>query len=272
MITNYATKYSKAIDEVFSVESKSERCVNKDYDFVGAKTVKVYSIATSEMNDYKRTGQNRYGDVKDLEMSDQEMTMTKDRSFTFAIDKMDEDETAGALAAGKALERQLRLKVIPEVDAYRYSVMASAAKTIKTEALNEQNIYKALTKATETLDDAEVPEVGRFLVCNPEVYGLLKLSKDIVLDTEVGQEMRRKGIIGTIDDLEVIKVPSSRLPENTGFIVGHNIATTAPVKLAEYKINTDPQGISGSLVEGRIYYDAFVLENKKAALYCHNIA
>ena len=42
---------------------------------------------------------------------------------------------------------------------------------------------------------------------------------------------------------------------------------TSPVKLADYKIHENPQGINGWLVEGRIYYDAFVLNNKKAAIY-----
>ena len=41
----------------------------------------------------------------------------------------------------------------------------------------------------------------------------------------------------------------------------------APTKLESYKAHEDPPGISGSLVEGRIVYDAFVLDNKKAALY-----
>ena len=41
----------------------------------------------------------------------------------------------------------------------------------------------------------------------------------------------------------------------------------APAKLEDYKIHQDPPGISGSLVEGRVNYDAFVLDNKKSALY-----
>ncbi|MBC8581378.1 hypothetical protein [Zhenhengia yiwuensis] len=39
------------------------------------------------------------------------------------------------------------------------------------------------------------------------------------------------------------------------------------VKLAEYKIHTDVPGISGSLVEGRVYYDAFILKNKAGSIY-----
>ena len=49
--------------------------------------------------------------------------------------------------------------------------------------------------------------------------------------------------------------------------VEHDETTVAPVKLSEYKTHQDPPGISGSLVEGRIVYDAFVLDNKKMAIY-----
>lgn len=83
---SYAEKYSKVVDEKFASESKSALVVNRDYDFVGAKTVKVYTISTSSMNNYGRdqTGTSRYGEVGNLDATAQELTMTRDRSFTFA--------------------------------------------------------------------------------------------------------------------------------------------------------------------------------------------
>jgi hypothetical protein len=42
--------------------------------------------------------------------------------------------------------------------------------------------------------------------------------------------------------------------------------------LSEYKIHDNPPGINGWLVEGRVYYDAFVLENKKSAIYVFKTA
>ena len=39
------------------------------------------------------------------------------------------------------------------------------------------------------------------------------------------------------------------------------------MKLEDYTIHANPPGISGSLVEGRIVYDAFVLDNKVKAIY-----
>lgn len=79
--------------------------------------------------------------------------------------------------------------------------------------------------------------------------------------------MRLKGVIGDLDGLNVIKIPAARLPKKFGFMIVHPCATVAPTKLEEYKIHENPPGISGNLVEGRIVYDAFVLDNKKMAIF-----
>ena len=267
-VINYADKYSNILDEKFKVESKSDIAVNQDYDFVGAKTVKIQSVNTVELSNYTRSGSNRYGTPNELDNAIQEMTMSQDKSFTFTIDKMNEDETNGALNAGKALNRQIRERVIPAVDAYRFGVMAKKAGHIeKSVTLSASNVYGAIVDATTYLDDREVPMDGRILVVTSATYGLMKKSKDIVMETEVGMDMKVKGVIGSLDGMTIVKVPSNRLPEGFQFLITHRVATTAPVKLAEYKIHTDAPGISGSLVEGRVYYDAFVLDNKKDAIY-----
>lgn len=57
------------------------------------------------------------------------------------------------------------------------------------------------------------------------------------------------------------------MPANAGFMICHPVATVAPTKLEDYRVHQDPPGISGELVEGRIVYDAFVLDNKRKAIY-----
>ena len=264
---------SPRVDEKFSAESKKSLLTNQNYSWLGAHAINVYKVSTSKMNDYDRAGKNtanwsRYGEINGLDATTQKMMLTKDRSFTFAIDKMDTDETVSALQATSALERQIREVVIPEVDSYVYSVMCTGAG-IKPAALalTAENICGEIFKANTALDDAEVPETERYLVVTPAVYLLMKQSKDIFLETNIAEEMRLKGVIAMIDGAKVIKVPANRLPEGFGFMIAHPVATVAPTKLTDYRVHTDPPGISGDLVEGRITYDAFVLDNKKNAIY-----
>lgn len=273
MAINLTTVFKPYTDELFSTESKKALLTNNDFDWTGAHTVKVYKIGTSAMNDYSRnpvegfTG-SRYGTIKDLDATTEEFTLKKDRSFTFAIDKLDTDETAQQLEAASALARQQREVVIPEVDSYVYGVMAEGAGTKPAAVtLDETNIYNEILKATEALDNAEVPESGRVLVVSPGVYLMMKRSQDITMETEIGNDMRLKGVISNVDGAAVIRIPSARLPEGFGFMLCHPCACVAPTKLEDYKIHVDPPGISGSLVEGRIVYDAFILDNKKKAIY-----
>ena len=266
-----ATKFLPYTDEQFSTESKKSLLTNQDFSWSGAHSVKVYKITTSQMNDYGRSGPaegnwSRYGAVEGLSATTQEMILRRDRSFTFAIDALDEDETAQAAAS--ALARQNREVVIPEVDTYVYGVMCvNAGHTPAAKALTPANIYTEILEASQALDDAEAPETGRVLVVTPAVYALMKKCKDIVMETDIGNDLRLRGVIAILDGMNVQKIPANRLPADFGFMVAHPCATVAPVKLETFNIHQNPPGISGALVEGRICYDAFVLDNKAGAIY-----
>ena len=273
MAIELVTKFAPYTDEIFHKEIKKSLLTNNDFEWTGAHTVKVFKVTTSGMNDYGRNGPavgnwSRYGAVGSLDATTEEMTLTKDRSFTFAIDKLDRDETLQQVAAASALARQQRIVVVPEVDSYVYGVMCTKAGT-KAEAvgLTKDNIYTEVLKGSEALDNALVPDTGRVLVVTPAVYTLMKLAPDIIMDSDIGQDMRIKGVISMLDGLAVVRVPAARLPEKFGFMVAHPCATVAPTKLEDYNVHENPPGISGSLVEGRICYDAFVLDNKAKAIY-----
>lgn len=273
MAISLVTKFQPYVDELFKNESKRDLLTNQDFSWTGAHSIKVYKVSTASMNDYGRSGPSegnwsRYGAIQGLDATTEELTLTKDRSFTFAIEALDEDETARQLQAATALARQLREVVVPETDSYTYSVMAAnAGHKPDATALTADNIYAEIMKGSEALDDAEIPEVGRVLLVNPATYALMKQSSDIVLDTDVGQEARLRGVIGILDGAAVVKVPSVRLPKNFGFMLAHPSATVNPLKLEDYTIHQNPPGINGSLVEGRVCYGAFVLDNKANGIY-----
>lgn len=281
---NLVSKFSPLVDERFEVESKTSLVVNKDYDFIGTHSIKIYTVDTAEMNDYGRnatmgTGENqvlsRYGVIKDLSTQIQEVSMEKDRSFTFVVDKEDQDETLQALNAGSALARQLREVVIPEVDTYTYKKMAdNAGHTEYGKTITKQNAYTELTDATEYMDEKKVPAEGRVVIATPKFVKFLKQDENAVLDTEIGENMRIKGVIANMDGMYIQKVVSSLLPTGLNFMVAHKIATTQAIKLAEYKVHTGDSVpfVSGALVEGRIYYTAFVRNNKKDAIYVNTSA
>lgn len=282
MAIELVTRFEPYVDEIFNTESNKALVTNKDFDWTGAHSIKIYKVTTAEMNDYDRPGEkvgtqgddskiilSRYGAIQSLDATTEEMTLKNDRSFTFAIDALDRDETQQQLQGATALARQQREIIIPEVDKYVYGVMCNNAGTKPAAvALTAENIYDEIIKATSALDNAEVPDDGnRCLVVTPDILLLMKKNPTIALNSDIGADLRLKGVVAKLDGLNVVKVPKPRLPENFGFMAAHPCATVAPTKLEEYKLHANPPFISGDLVEGRIVYDAFVLDNKKKAIY-----
>ena len=272
-------KYSGKVDEMFEAESKLSLLTCSDFDWDGAHSVAVYRFSTAPMNDYSRSRGadfgdsteatlSRFGAIRDLSSQVQHMLLKKDRSFIFNIDLMDEDETGRALRAETALARQIREVCIPEIDAYAYGVMvAGAGTTAAAVELTADNVYDYITAASESLDDSQVPDTERAIVCTPAVYRMMKKSPDINLDCDVSAEQRLQGIIAMLDGAAVIKVPAARLPEKFGFMMCHPSATVAPTKLADYGQHDNTPLSSGTICTGRLVYDTFVLENKKAGIY-----
>lgn len=155
MPIDLTTKFLPYVDEMFYKESKKSLLTNQDFQWDGAHAVKVYKVGTSKMNDYNREGTDngnwsRYGAVAGLDATTETMTLRKDRSFTFAIDRLDQDETGDQLAAASALARQQREVIIPEVDAYVYGVMtAGAGSKPNALELTKANIYEEILKGSE---------------------------------------------------------------------------------------------------------------------------
>lgn len=272
MALNLASKYSDKVIERFSQKSLTEKGLNKDYDWSGVKTITAYSIPTVAMADYTRTGNSRYGTPTELQDTKQDMTITKDRAFTFTIDRGNNDEQLNIKEAGKCLSRQINEVVVPEVDTYRLAVWCAATNTQTTgtaTTLTTANAYTFFLTAQEKLDNELVPQEGRICYATPKYINLLKLDPNFVKASDVAQNMLIKGQVGEVDGIPIIKVPATRMPLKTPFVLIKPSCSVSPMKLESYKIHKDPPGINGWLVEGRIIYDTFVFDTQGKAICKH---
>ena len=270
MAVNYAEKFSDIIDEELSKESLTDGAINKDYDFDGVNKVNVYSIPTVPLNDYDMNAEtNRYGKPTELGNDVQTLELKQDKSFTFSIDRRNANDTMMAMSAAKALARQIKDVVTPTIDKYRIQKLTEGAheEHIKKETLTTTTAYSAFLEGSMVLFDAKVPTAGRIAFVTPAFYKMIKLDKNFVSSGDKGQEIAINGAVGKIDNTTIIVAPTDYFVAGTNFIICHPMAMTSPIKLADYKQHENPQGINGWLVEGRIYFDAFVLDKKKKAIY-----
>lgn len=266
---NYAEKYSPVVDERFTLGSLTNGMVNGEYEWIGVETVNVFSIPTASMNNYALTGSNRYGTPAELENAVQEMKVQQDRSFTFTIDRKSHDDTMMVMEAGRALRRQIDERVIPEIDTYRIAAFVSGAKAAHvhdSETVSVSNAYELFLAAQEDLDNAKVPQGGRFAIVTPAFLNFLKQNENFIKQSDMSQRITITGVIGECDGVYIIKAPSSYFPTGVQCVVTNRMVMPSPIKLQDYKVHMDPPGINGWLVEGRVRYDAFILDEKADAI------
>ncbi len=244
--------------------------LTNEFEFTGAKTVRLSAPVTVPMNNYTRSGANRYGEPQELKDAIQELTLTQDKSFSLTIDKGNsKDKNDSEDFAKKMLTLQLSERAIPEFDRYALEKLSHKAGTIvgKDEALSKSNIVERIADGTVFLDDAEVAQNSRTLFVNASAYKLLKLSDEFSGVDKIAENALTKGVVGQFDNMKVVKVPKGRWPEGVNFIIVQKNAATAPVNIDDAKVHKDPPGINGNLLEGRNYYDCFVIASRAKGVY-----
>ena len=271
MAKELTAKYAKKVDERYHPISVTNAGTNQNYDWDGAQTIKVTSVGTVAMKDYDReTGYGAVASADGLSNAIQVLTLTKDRYFRAKLDKMDEEESK--IKGGEVLARQLREVTIPEIEAYRLQVMCKAI-TDNTQSITQtKSVYEHFLEANEKLDEIFVPETTRVAYASSTFINALKLDPNFIKSSDLSQEMLLKGQVGQVDGVPIIKANAAWLKDDESgtnkfdcIIVDKN-ATVAPIKLAEYTANTNHPDFSGTIFQGRFYYDAFVLDMKKKGL------
>lgn len=262
MAVNYTTKYASKIAERFKKRSITDAACGHDYSFVGAKTIKIYSVNTASEQQYDRTkGSNRFGDPANLGDTTQEMTCTQQPAFTFVIEPLDNSDQAIEKAAGKALRRQLDEVTVPGMDKYRLKkwVMGANVQKLLSSAPTKNTIVEAIIDVNAAMTDALVPLEGRTLYIPTQQYKLLKQNPDFISVEALGKEALTRGVVGEVDGCRVIPVPKGYLPEGVYFLIKYKGSTVDPVKLQQYDVLRKVQGYAGPVVQGVTYYDSFVL-------------
>ena len=112
-IVNFAGAFAPKVAESFHKESVTDSARGTGFSFSGVRSVKVMSVDTVPLNDYQRSGTNRYGTPPELGDTVQELVMGDDKAFTFTIDKGNQADQLNLKGATKAMRRQIEQVVVP---------------------------------------------------------------------------------------------------------------------------------------------------------------
>ena len=266
---NLASKYSGKIAEKFTKNSFVAGNASTDYEFSGVKSITIYTPQTVGLNDYVRSGQNRYGTPVEMGDSIQELELSQDKGFSLTIDRGNNLDQMNTKGGAKMLKMQIKERVVPTMDKYALSKWSHLAGTIAplSAAPTADTIVEKIFDGAKTLDNLLVPDDNRILYLPTTYYNLLRLSKQFLAVDNLAEKALSKGYVGMVADMKVIKIPDSYIPENAYFLITYKGSVLMPNKIKKAKLTSDPPGIDGDLLEGRNYYDAFVLSAKAGGVY-----
>jgi hypothetical protein len=272
MAVNLATKYEPKIAQVFTQESVVDGKTNKDYTFTGVRSIHIQTPVTQPLNNYARTGANRYGTPTEMQDTDQELILSRDRSFSITIDKGNLTEQMNIKKSGQMLRAEIREQVTPEMDAYALEKFADKGGKITTlsAAPAADTVVGLLNTGMVYLSNKKVPVDGRTIWIGWSWFGYLRASNQFLGIDSLGARSLTKGTLGTFMGADVVPVPDEYMKKGSSqcyFLIAHKNAVMQPKKIQDYFVKQDPPGINGALLEGRFIYDAFVIGAKADAIY-----
>ena len=283
---SYADIFQTVLDEQIVQESVTGWMDAQGVIYNGGKSVKIPKVSMSGLGDYSRASGYAKGAIT---LTYENKTMTQDRGAQFILDQMDVNETNFVAEATRMLAEFQRVHVIPEIDAYRLSALATAAPAANVESSytpSSSTILAKLAAATKIGDEDCV------IYMSPDALEALEVAVGANNISSVnfiqgGFDQR----VPAFNGRPIIKTDQSRLvtaittknisgnddggwakaatASDINFMVVPRYAPIAVDKLDEPKIfePAQVQDYSGWLIDYRRYHDLWVADNKKAGIY-----
>lgn len=269
-VYNLASKYAGKMEKQWLHDSFVKPHTNGELEFNGVDTVQVYVPTTVPLNDYRREGTARYGDPKELIPNVHRYQMKQDKSYTGTIDLGNSRSRTIGAATGEWVKNQNSEVVIPFEDRYALNVFAQNGRVVELGAsaqLTRDTALAELEKARAALLNGRVPVENRVVWASAVFTGLIAESKQFTEIEKLAVSAVRKGEVGQCKTFRIIEIPDDLMPAGCHFIAAHKSALVQADKITELKVNTSPQGISGTLIEARNLFDAFVIGSLAKGVY-----
>ena len=216
----------------------------------GGDTVHIPEISMQGLAKYDRDEGFNQGSVT---LKFNPYKMTQDRGRTFQLDSMDVNETNFVATAGTVMGEFQRTRVIPEIDAYRYSKISALATA-------ENRVTTGFTPAVATILEkleAEITEIqdvvgeeeGLIIVMSTKLRTILNNADKFNRYLNVA-EFKNGSVNTTVksfNDIPILGVPSARMKTQYVFADGK----TANQQAGGFKADTGAKDINWIIMPQR---------------------
>lgn len=263
--------------------------------YTGGNEVKVPKMSVQGLGDYSRENGYTKGAVS---LAYQTLTMTQDRGRKFILDAMDVDEANFIATASSVMGEFQRTKIVPEIDAYRISKLATTAMGVSGDVQVEygytvgNDIISKMKKGIKVIREAGYDGELDILA----TYDAIGAVEEVALGKLSAMTFSQGGIntlVPQIDGCPLIAVPSNRMytaitlydgktsgQEAGGYVKGATakdinfiiVARTSPIavtKQDKMRIFTPEtyQEANAWSMDYRRYHDIWVMDHKKNSLF-----
>lgn len=283
---NYVTKDGGIFDQKIEQGLLTTILGVPDVQLVnGGRSFTLTTITTTGLKDHSRDKGFNTGSVQNEKKV---YTMGQDRDVEFFIDRQDVDETNQDLAVANISKTFIEEHVQPELDAYRFSKIASEATTAGNsaeETLTVDNVYSRMKASILPLRKYGPQNIVGFV--SSEAMDLLERSNEFtrsITNQNVGLTAIESRVT-SIDGVQLVEVwDDSRFYDKYDFTEGYKVTDDA--KSINFEFVAKPAVIpivkenaiymfapgqhtegDGYLYQNRLYHDLFVKSQKQDGIY-----
>ncbi len=210
--------------------------VNRDYEGEIANqgdTVRIRSVSRPTISSYTKNATLTYETLTDAQRS---LLIDQAKSFSFVVDDIDEAQASGALDEATTEAAYGLRDTADQYVASLYTGAASANQIGTVSVTTAALAYTQLRKLSVKLDEANVPQEGRWCIVPPWYYGLLlEDDKFVRYDASGTTAGLRNGIVGQALGFDVMKSNNAVLVTGDDYAVmaGHKSAITYAEQIVE---------------------------------------
>jgi len=282
---DYSEIFQTVLDEQFVQESTTGwmEANASQVRYNGGNKIKVPKITVEGMGNYSRSSGFPDGAVA---VDWEERTLTQDRGKEFNLDSQDYDETNFVAGAGVILGEFQKTKVVPEVDAYRFSkifALANAGLRSGSYTPAAGTIYGQLMDDIEAIQDVLGENEPLVIAISYGAANVLDKSDDIEkhisIDDFANGSLQTK--VRSLNGIPMFRIPGDRFKTSYSFSATNGFAATAVAMKINWIIasraaiiaivktdkvrtfNPDAnQEMDAWKVQVRKYHDLWILDNK----------
>lgn len=259
----------------------SEQVTNSDYEgeISGpGSSVKITQFGDPVVSSYSPGGTISYQQLQD---AGQTLLIDQSKSFAFSVDDVDRRQAAGDMQS--YLEDRAAYKFADTADQFLASLYAGVAQTnivagsltpgseitpgLYTSSTPADFYLKVIIPLGIKLDEANIPDTGRYLIVPPWAHGLVRQTQAFISVTDMQgdpSKVMSSGVIGMIDGFTILKSNNAVVYDPTfntggaqgGYVVqaGHPMAITYGEQITETEAlrlqTTFADGVRGLHVYG----------------------